>query len=518
MKLNQLFIALFFTTLFTFGSCSDEADRDEFAEKTTRSDNGINMSLFKDFDDEVKNKLMSLKAIVLPLGVDHFEYDPPGVMLPEGDINMHITAYGTFSYTLKIRFSDFINDIPGIVEGELQGDGTSGSTTLQIPAYYGQEDEVRILFLEYFDIRTNEWERIAPFQQPAAYLKIGFKSNMSDPIPAEGGTYTITKTGSYPEAVPEMVFFRAITESTALLADRLVLTKPDQQTIDMTIPANEESSYRMVYVEYSLDYNEWVKFETHMQSPKAPYNQLTDWRVVSSASDPVNGYGGTALISLTGNYSELPIRISGYNSNSQQVILCEEIVRKGEFPSGVSGLPDGFEGAVAVRIPAYEENGWPYDLVRRYQSTSITQWNVQVYINGEWITLESKDGYSNTIEQATFRITISEQVDNISKEYTQWPFKIQGYWDNPDQENIVWIRLVTNPGEPLQSALMEMTIDPHTQPLTAVEYTISVPDNLTGRSRVIYMIFSLDGGETWNTWYQGWTLNRNGNGMLIQNG
>ncbi|MCC8154558.1 MAG: hypothetical protein LIP01_10280, partial [Tannerellaceae bacterium] len=287
---------------------------------------------------------------------------------------------------------------------------------------------------------------------------------------------------------------------------------------------NSDNDTRKIDIQYTLDKNtpEWKTFQKITQaggSTQSTYVHLTDWRVESAVNNVVNAYGSTVIVSLSGEYNEIPVRVYGHTSDSQEVILSEGVVKKGVFNTGgATGLATGFEGSVALEVPAYEENGWPYNLLTRYISYHYSQRHVQAYVNGEWVSLDYKDKYENVIPQPSFKIYITESIEFITKASQPWPFKIKGYWHSQDSNNIVRIRIVTNPEEPWTTFVMEQQIPSHDSPNQFIDYKINIPANTTGQQRLLYMMFSLDSGITWNKWYEGWSENGAGNGLLIQNG
>ncbi len=298
----------------------------------------------------------------------------------------------------------------------------------------------------------------------------------------------------------------------------IVGTQPSTQ---LTIAPNTSPTSRTFELQYAIDdmmNPTWIPFENHTQDGTVTIINLTDWRVTQTLLDPVTAYGGTVLVGLSGDYSSVPVQIWGHNSSSQEITMSAGVVVKGQHSPGFTELQAlGFEGSVALTLPAYENNGWPADPVKRYLSSGTIVWYVQAYINGNWVLLGKKDNYVNQIPQTWFRFSLTETLDVAPRASSSWNFHIQGYWRNKEnQSNLVRVRLVTDENNPNGSYLAEMQINPISDPFTLHPYSITISTNTTGRNRVIYMMFSLDGGLTWNSWYKGWLDNHQGNGMLVQ--
>jgi len=512
-----------------FGNILD--DNQESKEKARHFSTDFDFTILENLSDymDVYNLDLDFGGVQTKSGISYLRADYPSgitnitwmpteaLVSPNGTLGS-ITITGSGYGVLLFNLIDLVTGISH--ETIAVTDSNTGTTTqtFAIPINDNENGQPRLYSLEYFNTEVPGFVSLTNFVQ--AYANISFASNITQyPLPEIAGNYIVTQKGNYPSQNGEYAMIRVYYGENHIDNSIHMIAYP-LNSCQISIAENNTFSYRPIELQYATDAATptWVTFETHMQRAETVYSNLTNWRVATTSSDPLTAYGGTAIISLSGDYSEIPVRIWGYSSLGDEVFIGESTVKKGVFPTGISDLPSGFDGAVAVSVPVFEDNGWPSDLMTRYLGTGIRQWSVQAQVNGQWTLLTEKDGYPNTINQPWFRISMTERMNEAPKEYSQWPFKIQGYWQNAGTTNMVRIRLVTNPAQPLQSLLMEKYIDAHDNSSVIKDYTISIPANITGKSRVIFMIYSLDDGVTWNSWYQGWTLIGQGDGFIVQQG
>lgn len=132
---------------------------------------------------------------------------------------------------------------------------TPGSVNLVIPALTGNSDR-ELTF--YYKAGNMDWTPMGSRIQVAGTLTFGSVTPAGN-IPADGGTYSCSASGTYPGNVT----LRARTGTDTTLATQ---TSTVPVIFSLNIPVNPDTSERTVVFEYSKDGISWITVDTRIQT------------------------------------------------------------------------------------------------------------------------------------------------------------------------------------------------------------------------------------------------------------
>ena len=177
----------------------------------------------------------------------------PTINIPREGTTISGVFSGTYRGTIKMKA---MHGSTELVTGE---GATPGSINLLIPPITGTEDRE----IEFFYQLNGEtaWTSMGKRTQIAGTIIAGTVTPTGN-IPANGGTYNCSFSGTYPGDIT----FRAQSGAKTLATQtgRLPIT------FNLTIPANTETSQRNVVFEYSKDGITWIPVETRVQTSNIP--------------------------------------------------------------------------------------------------------------------------------------------------------------------------------------------------------------------------------------------------------